>query len=811
MFKRIVSLFLVAVFLAVPVYAGTDDGFEYEDGYEYEMPEVENYLAHRPAETYVEGLGISEDDYAALAERIFGAAKNFEASCSILDFKIPINDTAGNLLNYMIKKGDPESFHIKSYSYSAKKVDGAYRFNIIYFQYNYTQEEYGAMLSEVRRTAHRLLLGIEGNDSLTDVQKALLIHDRLIVHCEYDVENYYGTGVMPAEDYTVYGALINRCCVCEGYSEAYCYLLDQVGIKNYLCDSSELGHMWNIIYIDGEKYHVDLTFDDPTFDITGSVYHEYFLCSTGKFMTYDHNASDYDTSPSSTAYDKAFWRGSESQFVLCNGEIYYINCSDGKLYKWTANGSVAVKDLGGRWYVSQNAYFPKKFTRLASDGKYLYYSLPKEVYRYDPVSGTQALIYKYNPDSTKPYFSIYGMTEDDGILTLDVYNTANYEMDTKATYGFAVKYRDPDPGLYDYNWGDWEYVDDPSCTEGGTARRVCKYNPDHVEYKEVEPLGHDYAGTVVSPKCTEGGYTLYVCSRCNGSYTADETEPLGHNYVEVVTSPTCTEGGHTLHLCLRCGDYYFTDETEPLGHDWGDWTVLFDAKCTEHGAECRTCRNDPAHVDAREIPATGHAYVGVVTDPTCTEGGYTTYTCSKCGDNYVDDETDPLGHSFSDTEKYCLNGCGAVNPDYVPVGFEVVCDGEVFGEFESGAEVTLPTLELIYDSHGAAYRFFTWSGYDVVRGRFSRNNRTPNGRIYTMTMPESEVTLTAVYSLVGDVNDDNRINSKDLSALKKVITSSVVLDDAGNDRADLDGNDRNNSSDISAMKKLLAGNYTVTR
>ena len=39
-----------------------------------------------------------------------------------------------------------------------------------------------------------------------------------------------------------------------------------------------------------------------------------------------------------------------------------------------------------------------------------------------------------------------------------------------------------------------------------------------------------------------------------------------------------------------------------------------------------------------------HSYEAVVTAPTCTEGGYTTYTCS-CGDSYIADETDPLGHT----------------------------------------------------------------------------------------------------------------------------------------------------------------------
>ena len=40
---------------------------------------------------------------------------------------------------------------------------------------------------------------------------------------------------------------------------------------------------------------------------------------------------------------------------------------------------------------------------------------------------------------------------------------------------------------------------------------------------------------------------------------------------------------------------------------------------------------------------TGHDYKAVITTPTCTEQGYTTYTCN-CGDRYVDDYVDATGH-----------------------------------------------------------------------------------------------------------------------------------------------------------------------
>ena len=43
-----------------------------------------------------------------------------------------------------------------------------------------------------------------------------------------------------------------------------------------------------------------------------------------------------------------------------------------------------------------------------------------------------------------------------------------------------------------------------------------------------------------------------------------------------------------------------------------------------------------------------HSYTAVITEPSCTEGGYTTYTC-ECGDTYVADPTEALGHDWHGT------------------------------------------------------------------------------------------------------------------------------------------------------------------
>lgn len=76
-------------------------------------------------------------------------------------------------------------------------------------------------------------------------------------------------------------------------------------------------------------------------------------------------------------------------------------------------------------------------------------------------------------------------------------------------------------------------------------------------------------------------------------------------------------------------------------------SVVTDPNCTDEGYTthiCNICGH--SYVDNR-VPALGHSYVGVTTPPSCTATGFTTYTCSVCGDNYVDEQTDVVPHSYT--------------------------------------------------------------------------------------------------------------------------------------------------------------------
>ncbi|MBR6950308.1 MAG: discoidin domain-containing protein [Oscillospiraceae bacterium] len=163
--------------------------------------------------------------------------------------------------------------------------------------------------------------------------------------------------------------------------------------------------------------------------------------------------------------------------------------------------------------------------------------------------------------------------------------------------------------------------------------------------------------------CTEDGSRTRTCTVCGRSETESIPAP-GHDYQALITAPTCTEGGYTSHTCSRCGDSYTDSETNPLGHRWGAWTVSAPSTCTGSGTQTRVCLNDPSHTQSHAVPALGHDYQAVITAPTCTEGGYTSHTCSRCGDSYADSETPASGHAWGEwktvTEPTCTQKGSAV-------------------------------------------------------------------------------------------------------------------------------------------------------
>ena len=172
----------------------------------------------------------------------------------------------------------------------------------------------------------------------------------------------------------------------------------------------------------------------------------------------------------------------------------------------------------------------------------------------------------------------------------------------------------------------------------------------------VDALGHAFTSYVSNgdATCIEDGTETARCERCNVTDTrVDVNSSLGHNYNAEVTAPDCINDGYTTYICSKCGYYYVADLVDATGH-----TEAVDEAtaptCTETGlTEGKHCSVCYVVIVAQEVvPANGHNYDSVVTNPTCEEQGYTTHTC-HCGEVMVDTYVQALGHNLGgwQTEK----------------------------------------------------------------------------------------------------------------------------------------------------------------
>lgn len=98
---------------------------------------------------------------------------------------------------------------------------------------------------------------------MSEYEKALILHDAFIDWADYG-------GMASANSGNIKGSFIDKKAVCEGFSRAYLYLCQRVGLKCiYVCGSMKISdepetwgnHAWNYVQIDGNWYLVDITAD----------------------------------------------------------------------------------------------------------------------------------------------------------------------------------------------------------------------------------------------------------------------------------------------------------------------------------------------------------------------------------------------------------------------------------------------------------------------------------------------------------------------------------------------------------------------
>jgi len=132
--------------------------------------------------------------------------------------------------------------------------------------------------------------------ALTDYERELALHDRMIAWAEYDPGALTSGPIgepMPDND-NPYGFLTGRKGICLGYASTFQLMMDLSGIEcTTVHGTSHAGtadHAWNLVKLDGEWYAVDTTWDDPvaSFQVPESTAHMYFNVTDDFLRRHDH-------------------------------------------------------------------------------------------------------------------------------------------------------------------------------------------------------------------------------------------------------------------------------------------------------------------------------------------------------------------------------------------------------------------------------------------------------------------------------------------------------------------------------------------
>lgn len=222
---------------------------------------------------------------------------------------------------------------------------------------------------------------------------------------------------------------------------------------------------------------------------------------------------------------------------------------------------------------------------------------------------------------------------DDGTVTTPATCEASGVKTYKCLNDGCTETKTEEIAALGHNYDDGVVTKAATCTEDGVKTFTCQNDKSHTYTEVIPATGHDYDDGVVTtkPTYTENGVKTFTCHNCGDTYT-ESIPALGYTYNETVVAPTCTEDGYTMHECVEDATKSFKDNIVPaLGHEYKEVTTP--ATCKDAGSVDKVCErcNDKQHV--RDIPVNEeHQWdEGVITkEPTATEPGIKTYTCTVC-------------------------------------------------------------------------------------------------------------------------------------------------------------------------------------
>jgi Uncharacterized protein involved in cytokinesis, contains TGc (transglutaminase/protease-like) domain len=180
-----------------------------------------------------------------------------------------------------IMRGEDDFTYLHLYLYIYALLNEQYELNVYQnedgFESVYITPRTDYDMGELSDYIDEVLLDIP--EEATDREKVKFVHDYIVKYSQYDMyayERLWDNDLYYRSSHP-YAVIIEKSGMCAGYAGAMNMFLDRLGIPSIRISSEASNHAWNLVYLDGQWYQLDATWDDPIPDIYEYVRYTYYL------------------------------------------------------------------------------------------------------------------------------------------------------------------------------------------------------------------------------------------------------------------------------------------------------------------------------------------------------------------------------------------------------------------------------------------------------------------------------------------------------------------------------------------------------
>ena len=365
--KKLIRIWMTAVFVILlssfGVHAQSDEAFIEVEPVKY-------------AETYVDSSVSLFGATRTLEEVITEAWENMEKRVSLEEFNIPVDETDEIVQLYRsIIYRNPKKYYYVDTGLQCGYNPITGMITSVLPKYVETDKTVIAeTIASLDVATEEIMMYL--SEDMTDFEKVMAVHDYMVLNYEYDYTySNYSISIMTTKKG-----------VCMSYALAFKHLMNELGIECQYVSSEAIDHAWNLVKVDGEWYHIDLTWDDPGVAYA-QVRHTYALLSDQEIQSLEKPHYGYDLNgleANSDKYDKATWHKGVGAIATVNGVTYYVDGN--KLVD--QNGKMIFQGLDGNkgfWSIGDGyVFYDTILTGVAEYNGLLFFNTDRAIYAYSP-------------------------------------------------------------------------------------------------------------------------------------------------------------------------------------------------------------------------------------------------------------------------------------------------------------------------------------------------------------------------------------------------------------------------------------------